>query len=405
MVKLFAEKAAYWMLVASVISLVMPTAINSLCLILFVVFWILSGNFSRKWARLRVNPAALSFLALFALYGLGMLYSTVPWQESLAFWVKYNKLLFIPIIVSLLDDTLWRRRAADAFLWGMLLVLAISYLKWMGWVPHADNGQGYILFKNRIAHNIFMAFTFYLLLVRAYCDVPRRWLWTGVALLAALNLLFLVNGRTGQLLLPVMLILFVVQHLDWRGGMKTLAGVAALSTALVFFIGTDHLQQMRMFKVQQEIELQSHDPSQETSSGLRFKFYKHTLAIAAERPWFGWGTGSFKTVYAEHEQRNAFASATSNPHNEYLLIVQQLGLFGLGVLMLTGWLTWRAANKLTAVEAGRLRALVLLIGIGALFNSLLLDSAEGKFYCLMVGIYLSGWAAPGEPREDAHAAN
>jgi len=84
--------------------------------------------------------------------------------------------------------------------------------------------------------------------------------------------------------------------------------------------------------------------------------------------------------------------------------LQQLGLTGLAVLLFMGWRHWWAAGELDAGDGDRLRALIVLIGIGALFNSLLLDANEGKLYCLMAGIYLSGWVAPGARGSIAHAA-
>lgn len=402
-IKLFSDIAARWMLVAATFSLVLPTALLSLFLVLLVGFWILSGNFARKWAILHANPAALAAVALFLLYGFGTLYSPVPWEESLGVWSKYLKLLLIPIIVSLLDDKQWRRRAADAFLWGMLLVLVVSYLKFLGWIPHVDNGQGYIMFKNRITHNIFMAFTVYLLLVRAYLHASRRVLWACLALVAAANVLFLVNGRTGQLLLLMMLVFFLAQNWGKRGAAVGIIGIAALATAFVVFFGQNDLQKIRLLQVQSEIQSHQHEGPTKTSSGLRLEFYKNSLAIATERPWLGWGTGSFKAVYALHERNNPYATAVDNPHNEYLLTIQQLGFFGLITLLVMGWLTWRAANRLAGFDGECLRALVLLIGIGAMFNSLLLDSSEGKFYCLMAGIYLSGWAEPDRVSEEKNA--
>lgn len=402
-----ADIAAKVMLLAAAFSLVLPTAWISLFLVLFAVFWVLSGNFGQKWQRVRANPAALAALGLFALYGLGTLYSPVTWQEALAAWGKYHKLLFIPIIVSLLDDSVWRRRAADAFFWGMLLVLAISWLKWLGWVPHEDTGQGYSVFKARIAHNIFMAFTVYLALDRAYRDAPRRWLWAGIALLAAANVLFLVNGRSGQVILPFVLLLFAGKHWGWRGVLGTATGGMALLGAFVLLVGGGDAPLPRMFQIGQEVEThRSASATEQTSSGQRLEFYRNTLALAREHPWFGWGTGSFTVAYSEHAERHGFANTeVANPHNEYLLTLQQLGLAGLGVLLFMGWWQWLAAQGLDEADGDHLQALVLVIGMGALFNSLLLDAGEGKFYCLMAGIYLSGWLAPGARRGIPHAGN
>jgi len=37
------------------------------------------------------------------------------------------------------------------------------------------------------------------------------------------------------------------------------------------------------------------------------------------------------------------------------------------------------------------KGLIILIFVGSLFNSLLLDATEGKFYCLLIGLLLSGY--------------
>lgn len=402
------ETVALWMLVAAAFSLTLPTAWISVFLILYCVCWALSVRFRRKWELVRANPAALAALALFALYGLGTLYSPVPASDALAVWGKYHKLLYIPLIVSLLDDPVWRRRAADGFFWGMLLTLGISYLKWLGWYPHQDIGEGYFVFKGRIAHNIFMAFTVYLALERAYQDCPRRWLWTGIALLAAANVVFLVNGRTGQLLLPCLLILFAWTHGRWRVALGAATGGGVVVLVAIFVLPTEvnEASQARIFQIRQEIQIHQPQGSEQTSSGQRLEFYRNTLALIRERPGFGWGTGSLQSVYAAYAHRQGFAlTQVTNPHNEYLLTLQQLGLTGLAVLLFMGWRHWWAAGELVdAGDGGCLRALIVLMGIGALFNSLLLDAGEGKLYCLMAGIYLSGWVAPGARGSIAHAA-
>lgn len=404
----FSDQAAKSMLVAAAFSLVLPTAWISLFLGLCVVFWLLSGHFRLKWERVRANPAAWAAVALFALYGLGTLYSPVPSEVSLAFWGKYHKLLYIPLVISLLDDDVWRQRAADAFFWGMLLVLTVSYMRWLGWYPQLGwysqlnnfPGQGYVVFKGRIAHNLFMAFTAYLAMDRAYRDVPRRWLWAGIALLAAANVMFLVNGRTGQLVLPVLVFWFMWKHLSRR-----VLLVAVIAFVMAFALQFLYGGSQRMLQIGQEI--QEYDPqgSKQTSAGQRLEFYRNTMAITREHPWFGWGTGSFRAVYPEYARNNGFANMkVTNPHNEYLLTTLQLGLVGLAMLLFMGWRHWRAGQEMDDAEGQHLRALILVIGIGALFNSLLLDAGEGKFYCLMAGIYLSAWRSKAVqiPAAEAH---
>src|SRR4029077_10142246 len=47
--------------------------------------------------------------------------------------------------------------------------------------------------------------------------VPRRWVYAVVIALAVCNIVFLVKGRTGYLLLGVLTTLFLWEHLGTRG--------------------------------------------------------------------------------------------------------------------------------------------------------------------------------------------
>ncbi|HAS51118.1 MAG TPA: hypothetical protein DCS21_05030 [Gammaproteobacteria bacterium] len=394
-----ADQAAKVMLVASVFSIPMPTAWASIFIPAGLICWLAAGEYGERWRLIRHHPGAMAALLLFSLYGLGTLYSVASFEETLAGWMKYSKLLLIPVAISLLSDETWRNRAREAFFWAMLVVLAVCYLRWLGLIPHEDTAKGYYAFKGRIADSIFMAYFTYLALQRSLSDPPQRWLWRIVALLAAACVLFLINGRTGQLLLPCLMLLLVWTHR--RATRDVVVGVViVLATAFILQLADDHLPQARIFQIAQEI--QTHQPqgaeSQWTSSGLRLEFYRNTLALIREHPWLGWGTGSFPSVYAKYAQQLGFAlTQLSQPHNEYLLTVQQLGLAGLAVLMLMGWRHWQAARGLTLIDGSSLRALILTIGIGGLLNSLLFDSGEGRFYCLLAGVYLSGWRPESVP--------
>ena len=57
------------------------------------------------------------------------------------------------------------------------------------------------------------------------------------------------------------------------------------------------------------------------------------------------------------------------------------------------WLvTWKTSYHLSSIDGGiLLRGLILTMVIGSIFNSLLLDAGEGKFYCLLAGVFLSAY--------------
>jgi O-antigen ligase len=130
------------------------------------------------------------------------------------------------------------------------------------------------------------------------------------------------------------------------------------------------------------------------SAGERMLFNRTTLALIAEHPILGGGTGSILNEYRQYAVQHGYAPRlinVPNPHNEYLLTAQHIGLVGLALLIYMGWQHWRAGSEIGGSDGNSLHALIIVIGVGSLFNSLLLDAGEGKFYCLLAGIYLSAW--------------
>ena len=119
--------------------------------------------------------------------------------------------------------------------------------------------------------------------------------------------------------------------------------------------------------------------------------YTNTLTLIKKHPLFGGGTGSLEGEYKPLAQnQNSDLIRVANPHNQYLLTTQEIGIVGL-VCLLWMWMShWQTSYKTTRNEYGYgLRGLVITITVGSLFNSLLLDASEGKFYCVLAGIFLS----------------
>lgn len=83
-----------------------------------------------------------------------------------------------------------------------------------------------------------------------------------------------------------------------------------------------------------------------TSSHVRWSVLKTSLALFVERPWMGWGVGSFAAVFLERAGRFGLSSM-SHPHNELMLWMVEGGLVGLAgaVCFIAGgfWL-WISGN-------------------------------------------------------------
>jgi len=383
----FTDTATLWLIVFCCLSIALPTAFMSISTILLMIFWILSGNFKAKLERIFGSPAAMAAIALFIMYAIGTIYSSASWDYSLKFLLKYQKLLFIPLIISVMTSEKYRVYAINSFLIGMMSVLIISYLMWLGVIPHrVDLSQGYFVFKGRIAHNIFMSFALYLMMHRAIKNTGlHRYAWIVFSILAALNIIFLVNGRTGQITMLVLIFWFIYEV--W--GIKKITYLVVLSLLSIALLQTLHeLPHSRLTDIQQESA-----GGTSTSVGQRLEMYKNTLTLIKKHPVFGGGTGSLENEYRIiAEQENSSLIRVPNSHNQFLLTTQELGIFGLALLLAMWALHWKASYKTSEPQYGfALRGLVLTIVVGSLFNSLLLDAGEGKFYCVLAGVLLSSY--------------
>jgi len=257
------------------------------------------------------------------------------------------------------------------------------------------------IFKLHITHNLFMAFTAFVCAVQArYAATPRRrGIWLALASLAAFNVLFMVQGRTGHLVLLALLIYIGIVWLRWKGVAIALVAIAVLAV-LAYALPSSSLHQ-RAALAYREFSAAQPDVAATTSVGQRMEFYRNTLEIVRQRPLLGVGTGGFRQAYAE-QVRDTGRVATHNPHNEYLMVAAQLGLAGLLLLLALFAVQWHAAARLPAIREQMLaRGMVLSVMVASAVSSTLIDHAEGWFYVWMSGLLFAALKSA-HPSQGAH---
>ena len=148
------------------------------------------------------------------------------------YWRKYVPLLFIPLLIPLFQDKTSREYALAGFMLAMALTLFLSAVTASGWFADRAWLQGTtdnaFVFKLHITQNVFMAFFAYLLALKAINAVRpwQRLAYGAAALLAAYNVLFMVQGRTGYVVLAVLLVYFCFRLLHWKGlALAVLVGI------------------------------------------------------------------------------------------------------------------------------------------------------------------------------------
>jgi len=376
-------------------SIPISVALDSLLFVVVLLAWAAGGRLPEKLAAVRANPAALAALGFFGLLVIGMAWGQGSVHDGLHYVAKCKELILVAVLGTLIAGERDKRLALGAFLAAMAVSLALSYAIWLGVLPVPQPGRmdNPWAFKTQITHGVLMALAAFLAAdraIRASKPVWRVLYGTGAAL-AAFNVLFMVQGRTGYLILGVLGLYFGLAHWRWRGA-------AFIAGAAVAVLIAAHLANAplfgRMALVGNEMQEWDAGRADATSTGLRMNYYKTTVALIREHPWLGLGTRGFISAYRE-KVRGTSLPETHNPHNQYLLTAAQLGLVGLVALLAMFMVMWRQAARLQPAVRTAARGLVLTIAVGCLLNSFLIDHVEGLLFAWMAGVL---FAAPGREK-------
>lgn len=384
--------AARWTAVALGAAIPISVAADGVLLAAFALAWLASGDFGAKWRVVKRNPAALAALVLFALLVLGTFYGLASADVALAQLNKYQDLLLVPMLVALFAQHRFRQFAVWAFLGGMLVTLALSYLIGLGLFPDGlfrGTTSDATVFRLHVTQNFFMAYGAFALacLGRVASNKARRGLLYAAAFLALFNVVFMVQGRTGYLVMGVLLMFFLFERMGWKSLIVGAAALAALGAGAYF--GSQSFRGIVLATITQSSQWRSDRPADD-SIGWRLEFYYNTAQMIRDRPLVGVGTGGFPVAYAERVKGSGRVNP-GHPHSEYLLMAAQLGVFGLAAfigLLVTHWKTARRVAP--PLDRSLASGLVLAMAVGCLFNTLLLDHSEGLFYCWLTGVLCAG---------------
>ena len=380
-------KIARWSVVGIGVSMPISTAMDNVLMLILLLAVVLGGHLQEvariAWQVPVARAAMFIFLALVCgnFYGEG--------RESLKYLGKYIDIAFVPIFIWALSDPVWKRHAAHGFLLAMGVVLALSVGLFAGvvpgaWLPSATAAYP-VVFKLSITHNYFMAILvlFAVVYARQASRPVAAWLWLALALLGASNVMFMVPGRTGQVILVLILAYLAASQMRWRY-VISIAALIGIGVALFYYL--DQFSNRWEMAFDEIRAWQSGVRGDSSSSvGTRLDYYFNTLGIIAEHPWLGVGTEGFPAAY------DAIVAGTgmpgsNNPHNQYLLFTAQLGVGGL--ILFVGLLAVMARQIISVADRPSRQlawGIWIALVVGNLANSFFLDHAEGLFAAWAIG--------------------
>jgi O-antigen ligase len=387
-----------------------------------------------EWAYQKVLSAALAALGFFLLFStagvnvaMGVLlalclaapariWRTQPWREPvlaaglvlLAYIVlrtllgegwtssslhainKYQELLMIPLLWALLRNARRPQAFANGLIAGSLL-FALMY--WVGLALQLPKSEpaGQWLHLHRISAGFVLAVCAFMLFEHARLGkLPRVAGYVAAAFLMA-TVLFAIDGRTGHLVMVVLLLCAALRAARRRTRLP--AVLLALIAAVILGALSNPVRQRVVETLQDSKAVRQGQVLAESSTGARLETLRSALSVARENWQLGTGWQHFDDAMGEAAHRRhvdptqVLGAQSRNPHNEYLM---QLGAGGVPALLLFAlWLAlpvWRAVRDADTGKpwAGAVGCVALAFAVGSLFNSLLLDFVEAHFYAALM---------------------
>lgn len=400
------QRLADWLAGAVAITLPWSTSVTEI----LIALWVLALLPTLDIAALRraiALPAGAAVVALMALAVIGVLWADAPWGERFGGMRSFVRLLAIPLLLIQFHRSGRGAWVVGGFLASCTLLLAVSWLltlfpTWQGrWgsapgVPVKDyivqSGE-FLLCAFALAH---LALTLW--------HEHRRAAATALAALAAAflaNIVFVATSRTSVVVFAVLLVVFAIQRLGWKGTLGILVGGAVLAAAA--WASSPYLRS-RILSVADEIRLYE-SSSAETSAGYRLEFWKKSIGFVAEAPFFGHGTGSTAELFrrAKTGDTGIAAAVTGNPHNQILLIAVELG--GVGVAFLVAmWMAHGLLFRAAGLPAWLGLGVVVQNIVSSLSNAQLFYFTPGWTYVFGVGVLGGMVLAAGETNSGRSAA-
>jgi O-antigen ligase len=318
---------------------------------LILVLWLIQGEYRTDLEKVRHNSFVWAILSFVLMNFVGFLWTSDlsnGWQIA----GREALLLIIPLFMMVLKKE-HVSAATGAFMASMLLSTVLSFLIWFKVAPDIlklESGDP-VPFMGRISYAPYLTIAIYIsvyyLLFASKATKPIKIL-ASIAAASMTYILFISNGRAGQIMFFVMVGIVIFQHQKKhlaRAALITL--IVVPSVAAIAFMSSDRFSG-RMKQIVTNIQQLDKDRNKDTPVGARITFVRNSLEIFREHPVFGVGTGDFKDEYAKVNRVNSPGMpATIHPHDMYLLEMVQFGVAGLASLL---WILY--AQIRIAVRSG-----------------------------------------------------
>ena len=338
---------------------------------------------------------AIVLLIIF-IFSISLLWTVAPQIDALGSIAKYGKLLVIILIPALIRNHRDAMYALASFALAQLFLVLSSWMLFFQLpIPWATSNMAlthYAVFSSYLDQGIISAvFAFICWHLRSLATWQYgRPICIIIALAALLNVLFVLNGRTGHVVAIALMSISIMWELPRK--YRLLITVIPFLLTAILLISSSKLYN-RLSLVKTEVQSYSVETSATSSSGIRLGLWSNSMKMIAEHPIVGSGVGSWSSEYNRLQRQinplHADIKGNFNPHQEYLLWGVQLGSIGFILIGGLFFSIFLDSRKMEKHYSNALQSTLVALAISCLFNSSIYDALIGDFFCVTIGILLA----------------
>jgi hypothetical protein len=365
------------------ITICVSTSVMTISYVLIAILVLFKSDFYLLLKKVIKNKLIIGMLLFYSIFVFGTIWSSASPHFIITMLIRIIGYLLAPLFLIAFYNKKSAMLLLKGFVIGAVLSAVLSLISFIfkKQILYGTWDQTWVVFHGHILHNAFLAVVSVFLLWNFFDNNYNKYQKAGFLLaylICFVDIIFVVNGRTGQIMLIAMDAFLIIYRFR-------LKGVIMLSIIMLIispFLWLSPVIQKGIKDYQFDINQYQHG-NHWTSFGARKEFHRQSESLIRARPMLGYGTGSFGTVYKELNA-NRHEPITANPHRDILWVGVETGI--VGMIAFIYMLFCCLVTFLRFNTYYRCMGLSLLLGytLASIENSFFIDNITGMAFIFII---------------------
>ena len=409
------QKLAAVFILFGFLTVLLPRGFINSAVVGAMILVLLAGDWQHNLQLIWHSRVAKLMLLLAAMFYVGALYTAAPLHDGLNLahkylWLAYPVVL-LPVFTHYFSERRWFEAALLCFTAGVLIISIVGIID----ATLGTDLHHLIAIDGKLRFGPAVSIAAFICIHQAFSHQRLRWFYAISFVVISYSLLAALSTRTGYVCFMVAMLLFLVQK---RSLKVMITGAILVGLGVVLAYCFSHGFRTGVNNLLWAANLMLHHGNEGSSSGERINMIRSGLIIWQHSPLFGFGTGSYGTVYHHYITSNphyhlvpidtgpivgpnSFIEHITNPHNEFMVTLVQLGLVGIGLLLGLLIECWMQSLQLTKPQ-GYIGQAIVLVFVVASFTGAMLYTDKRYFFVMLIGLVFFSVKTFTTPHANAH---